>query len=141
MSDERETLQQARDEVPPEGNGSAAAIVLLSFALAAIITPIAMWEVEADLFRDHLSVIIAQVAVTAAILVAILGGVYSGFMDRHLFVGIALAGVLLGGGYWLQDWAARAMGSDNPSYIAIAGGGFIGVAGFYAGRWLVRREF
>jgi hypothetical protein len=136
MNDERRALQpeQEKGEMPIEGNGSAGLIVTVGFSLAAIVVPIAMWPLEGAMFSDHLPVVLAQLFVSAAILVGILWMVYSGFMDRHLLISLALAALLTVGGYALQDVAAGLMGTEQPSYIAIALGAWLGVIGFYSWR-------
>ncbi len=133
MNDEHKALQpeQENGEMPTEGNGSAGLFVIVGFSLAAILVPIAMWPLEGAMFSDHLPVVLGQLIISAAILFVILWLVYSGFMDRHLIISLALAALLTVGGYALQDAAARLMGTDQPSYIAIAVGSWLGVVGFY----------
>ncbi len=136
MNDEHKALQpeQEKGEMPTEGNGSAGLFVVIGFSLAAIVVPIAMWPLEDVMFSAHLPLVLAQLVVSAAILVGILWMVYSGFMDRHLLISLALAALLAVGGYVLQDVAAWLMGTEQPSYIAIALGAWLGVIDFYGWR-------
>lgn len=137
MDDERKVIEPhlAKDEVvPPEGNAPGHWFVIIGFTLAAAFAVIALWPIEGDLLTAQLPLVLWQLLASAVIWVGLLWLVYSGFMDRHFVSSMALGVLLLVGGWGLQELAARLMGVDNPSFIAIAVGSWLGVLAFY-GWW------
>lgn len=133
MEDKQKALQPENDmgELPKAGNGSATAIVVIGFALAAVFVPVMMWPLEQGLFRDYLPLVLVQFVLSAAAMWGVLWLVYSGFMDEHLVISIAISLTVVLAGYLVQWLLAQVMSEAQPSYIAIAVGGFLGVIGFY----------
>jgi hypothetical protein len=136
MDDDRRVVEPhlAKDELPTEGNASGAWFVIIGFTLAAVFATFALWPLESDLLATQLPLVLCQLVVSAVIWVGLLWMVYSGFMDRHMTISLVLGVALFGGGWGLQELAARLMGTDNPSFIAIAVGSWLGVVAFY-GWW------